>query len=89
MSVGGWFIIVKHASGGLAYTIRYMPVADWFIHSGTYASGGLVCLSWNILQGRLGLYIVEYMPEVAWFTQSEIYQWLLGLYTTEYLTVVF
>jgi hypothetical protein len=37
--------------------VEYMPVAAWFIHSGIYASGGLV-------------YTVEYMPVVAWFIHN-------------------
>jgi len=49
-----------------------MPVADWFIHSAIYASGGLVYIEWNIRQWRIGLYGVEYMPMA------------IGLYRVEY-----
>ena len=50
-----------------------MPVAAWFIHSGIYASGGLVYIEWNIFQWRIGLYKVEYMPVADWFIWSGIY----------------
>jgi hypothetical protein len=62
-----------------------MAVAAWFIHSGIYASGGLVYTQWNICQWRIGLYLVkympvaiglysvEYMPVAPWFLQSGIY----------------
>jgi hypothetical protein len=48
-------------------------VADWFIHSGIYASGGLVYRQWNILQWRIGLYIMEYTAVAVWFIHSGTY----------------
>ena len=44
-----------------------------FVHSGIYASGGLVNIEWNIRQWRIGLYRVEYIPVADWFIHSGIY----------------
>jgi hypothetical protein len=38
MPVAAWFI----------YTVEYMPVAALFIYGGTYCSGGLVYIKWDI-----------------------------------------
>ena len=77
-----------------------MPVAAWFIHSGIYASGGLVYVEWNICQWRIGLYVVEYVSGglvyTQWniacgglvYTQWNICQCRIGLYAVEYMPVV-
>jgi len=48
-------------------------VADWFIQSEIYTSGGSVYTQWNIFQRRIGLYRVEYQPQAAWFILTGIY----------------
>jgi len=53
--------------------VKYIPVADRFIHSGIYSRGGLVYIEWNISHRRLGLYLLEYMPVADWFILSGIY----------------
>jgi hypothetical protein len=63
-----------YTSGGLVYTVEYLPVAAWYINSGISASGGLVYTQRNISQRRLGLCIVEYLPVAAWFIQLNICQ---------------
>jgi hypothetical protein len=86
--VAAWFIHFIYSgiytSGGLVYTVEYLPVAAWYINSGISASGGLVYTQRNISQRRLGLCIVEYLPVTAWFIQLNICQWRLGLYNGIY-----
>jgi hypothetical protein len=52
----GVAILVMPGVGSASYTVRYMPVAAWFILSAIHASGGLVYIECDICQWRLGLY---------------------------------